>query len=334
MGPAVRTDTLSKVYIKRRALREMVLHPLAPAERVAALRDVSLEVQRGEIFGLLGPNGAGKTTLLKILACLVLPTRGQALVDGANVGEADRQVKRSIGFVTSDERSFYWRLTGRENLEFFARLYGLGGRSGHRRTRDLLREMDLDEVADRQFMSYSSGMKQRMSIARALLHDPPILCLDEPTRSLDPIAAKHLRSFVTRRLHGEAGKTILLATHNLQEAEEMCSRLVVLERGRILRQGTIAEVTAGLPGRDLYLLVVRGLDAFPEDARWSAQVERKEAAAIRFEVSVDRGGDALSDLLRTIRAGGASILGCTRREPSLQDVFDLMESGGDSGMPA
>jgi ABC-2 type transport system ATP-binding protein len=332
MPAAVRTDNLSKVYIKRRALREMALHPFASAERVTALHEVSLEVQQGEIFGLLGPNGAGKTTLLKILACLILPTRGQALVDGANVGEHD-QVKRAIGFVTSDERSFYWRLTGRENLDFFSRLYGLGRVNGRRRTRDLIGAMELDEVADRQFMSYSSGMKQRMSIARALLHDPPILCLDEPTRSLDPIAAKHLRSFVAGRLHGESGKTILLATHNLQEAEEMCTRLAVLERGRVLRQGTIAEVTSGLPGRDLYLLAVRGLDALPGDVRWSAEVARREAGMTRFEVSVERGGDALSDLLKGILAGGGVIVGCTRREPSLQDVFDMMESIGGPGEP-
>ena len=293
MPAAVRTDNLSKVFIKRRSLREMALHPFTSAERVRALEEVSLEVQRGEIFGLLGPNGAGKTTLLKILSCLVLPTRGQAVVDGASVGGSDTRVKRSIGFVTSDERSFYWRLTGRENLDFFGRLYGLGRTDGRRRTAELIGAMELGEVADRQFMSYSSGMKQRMSIARALLHDPPILCLDEPTRSLDPIAAKHLRSFVAGRLHDDAGKTIILATHNLQEAEEMCSRLVVLERGRVLRQGTISEVTAGLPGRDLYLLVVRGVAAIPADSRWSAAVERRESGAMRFEVSVDRGGEML-----------------------------------------
>lgn len=334
MPAAVRTDSLSKVYIKRRSLREMALRPFAAAERVAALRDVSLEVQPGEIFGLLGPNGAGKTTLLKIFSCLVLPSEGRALVDGANVGHEDQRVKRSIGFVTSDERSFYWRLTGRENLDFFGRLYGLGKADGRRRTNELIEAMELGEVADRQFMSYSSGMKQRMSIARALLHDPPILCLDEPTRSLDPLAAKRLRSFVAGRLHGEAGKTIILATHNLQEAEEMCSRLVVLERGRILRQGTIAEVTTGLPGRDLYLLVVRGLEAIPADIRWTAEIERREAGAIRFEVSVERGGEALSDLLRAVLDGGASVVGCTRREPSLQDVFDLMDSADGPGEPA
>jgi ABC-2 type transport system ATP-binding protein len=331
MPAAVRTDNLSKIYIKRRSLREMAFHPFARAERITGLQDVSLEVQQGEIFGLLGPNGAGKTTLLKILACLVLPTRGRAFVDGVSVAEDDRQVKSSMGFVTSDERSFYWRLTGRENLEFFGRLFGLDGAMSRRRASDLIGAMELEEVADRQFMSYSSGMKQRMAIARALLHDPPILCLDEPTRSLDPMAAKHLRSFVTGRLNGEGGKTIILATHNLQEAEEMCSRLVILERGRVLRQGTIAEVTSGLPGRDMYLIAVRGLDALPEDARWSGEATRREADTTWFEVSVDRGGDALSELLKGILAGGGTITACTRREPSLQDVFELMESMRESG---
>jgi ABC-2 type transport system ATP-binding protein len=331
MPAAVRTENLTKVYLKRRSLREMAQRPFGRAERVTALEEVNLEVRRGEIFGLLGPNGAGKTTLLKILACLVLPTRGLACVEGQSVGEDDRSVKRAIGFVTSDERSFYWRLTGRENLEFFGRLYGLAGRNGGGRVGELIAAMELDEVADRQFMGYSSGMKQRMAIARALLHDPPILCLDEPTRSLDPIAAKHLRAFVARRLRGEAGKTILLATHNLLEAEEMCGRLAVLDRGRVLRQGTVAEVTSGLPGRDHYMVAVRGLDTLPGDRRWSAEAASREAGTARFEVSLERGGDALSDLLRAILAQGGTVVDCARREPSLQDVFDQMETVRGAG---
>src|SRR3989454_8340884 len=131
--------------------------------------------------------------------------------------------------------------------------------------------MEMASLADRQFMGYSTGMKQRLAIARALLHDPPVLCLDEPTRSLDPIAAKHLRRFVIERLNRERGKTVLLATHNLQEAEEMCGRLVVLDRGRVLRQGSLAEITTGLPGRDHYILTVRGLDAPPSDPRRSEE---------------------------------------------------------------
>src|SRR5262245_41909934 len=161
---AIRTVRLGKTYIKRRSLREMALRPFARAERVEGLVDVDLEVPRGTIFGLLGPNGAGKTTLLKILACLILPTRGAAEVEGRSVAGEEDRVRRSIGFVTADERSFYWRLSGEENLTFFARLYGLDADAARRRARRLLSDMELEEVADRQFMSYSSGMKQRLAI--------------------------------------------------------------------------------------------------------------------------------------------------------------------------
>ncbi len=326
MAAAVRTEQLSKVYVKRRSLREMALRPFARAERVTGLDEVSLEVQPGEIFGLLGPNGAGKTTLLKILACLILPTSGRALVQEAVVGRDDARVKRSIGFVTSDERSFYWRLTGIENLRFFGRLYGLDHEGARRRTAELIDAMELGEVARRPFMGYSSGMKQRMAIARALLHDPPVLCLDEPTRSLDPIAAKHMRRFVLQHLNGDKGKTILLATHNLQEAEELCGRLAILNRGRVLRQGTIDTITAGASGRENYVLKVRGIEALPADPRWSGNLTRENGTTARIDASIDRGGEALSDLLRAVLAARGTIVSCSRRDPELQDIFDQLES--------
>ena len=325
MPVAVLAENLGKVYVKRRSLREVALHPFRRTEHVTALQDISLETREGEIYGLLGPNGAGKTTFLKILAGLVLPSAGRALVGGVDVARDDRAVKRSIGFVTSDERSFYWRLTGRENLDFFARLYGLRSAAARRASADLLKVMDMESIADRSFMSYSTGMKQRLAIARALLHDPPILCLDEPTRSLDPIAAKHLRRFVVDRLNRERGKTVLLATHNLLEAEEMCGRLVVLDRGRVLRQGSVAGITTGLPGRDHYVLTVRGLDAPPSDPRWLCALERHEDGILRVSAEVDRDGRAFSDLLRAILETRAVILSCARREPSLQEIFDLMD---------
>src|SRR6267143_4372865 len=324
MSVAILAESLTKVYVKRRSLLELALRPLRRAERVTALAGLSLETRAGEIFGLLGPNGAGKTTFLKVLAGLVLPTEGRAFVNGVDVARDDRAVKRSIGFVTSDERSFYWRLTGRENLDFFARLYGLDAAGARRASADLLKEMDMGSVADRQFLTYSSGMKQRLAIARALLHDPPVLCLDEPTRSLDPIAAKHLRRFVIERLNRERGKTILLATHNLQEAEEMCGRLVVLDRGRVLRQGSVAEITAGLPGKDRYVLIVSGLVSPPADPRWTLEVERRDGAVVRMSAAVDRDGRAFSDLLRALLEGRGTIVSCARREPSLQEVFDMM----------
>jgi len=329
MSVAVLAENLTKVYVKRRSLREMALHPFRRAERVTALQDISLETRTGEIYGLLGPNGAGKTTFLKILAGLVLPSAGRAVVGGVDVARDDRAVKRSIGFVTSDERSFYWRLTGRENLDFFARLYGLLSAEARRVSADLLKVMDMESIADRSFMSYSTGMKQRLAIARALLHDPPILCLDEPTRSLDPIAAKHLRRFVVDRLNRERGKTVLLATHNLQEAEEMCGRIVVLDRGRVLRQGSVTGITTGLPGRDHYILTVRGLDTPPSDPRWRCALERHEDGILRLSAEVDRDGRAFSDLLRALLETRAVILSCARREPSLQEIFDLMDQDAE-----
>jgi ABC-2 type transport system ATP-binding protein len=329
---AIRADNLTKIYVKRRSLREMARAPWGRAERVTALREVSFEARAGEIYGLIGPNGAGKTTLLKILACLVLPTEGSAHVRGADVIRDDGAVRRSIGFATSDERSFYWRLTGRENLEFFARLYELDASTARRRTAELIKEVDLGEVADQQFMSISTGMKQRLAIARALLHDPPVLCLDEPTRSLDPIAAKHLRSFVSHRLKREQGKAVLLATHNLQEAEEMCDRVAILDRGRILRQGSVNEITSGLPGREHYVLNVADLSEPPRDPRWSLEIEKRDGNLTRIRAEVDRGGTAFSDLLRRMLDGKATILSCSRREPGLQEVFDLIEpaSGGEA----
>jgi ABC-2 type transport system ATP-binding protein len=324
---AIRTERLAKIYVKRRSLREMVIAPFARAETVEGLVDVDLEVRRGEVFGLLGPNGAGKTTLLKILACLILPTRGAATVEGLSVAGEESRVKQAIGFVTADERSFYWRLSGEENLTFFARLYGLDAGAARARARHLLHAMELEEVAARQFMSFSSGMKQRLAICRALLHDPPILCLDEPTRSLDPLAAKHLRRFILDRLHAESGKTIILATHNLQEAEEMCTRLAILSRGRVVRQGRLEEITAGLPGRDQYLLSVTGVSPPPADPRWTIEFGMPEDGLTRLTASVDRGGAALSDLLRALLAGGGTIVTCSRRESGLQEIFDRLDDG-------
>ena len=331
MPAAILTESVTKIYLKRRSLRDMLAHPLTRADRVPGLRDVSLSVAEGEIFGLLGPNGAGKTTLLKILAGLVLPTSGRALVRQVDVAVDDTTVKRSIGFVTADERSFYWRLTGRENLRFFARLYDLPPDRADDRCDELIAAVDLGSEADRQFMSYSSGMKQRLAIARGLLQDPPILCLDEPTRSLDPIAAKHVRQLVSGRLNRRQGKTILLATHNLQEAEEMCDRLAILDRGRVLRQGTLAEVTAGLPGRDHYLISVDRPGSLPEDPRWAITVEPGAAGPPRLSVAVDRGGAALSDLLRALLDARVGILACSRRDPGLQEIFDLMDGSRDGG---
>jgi ABC-2 type transport system ATP-binding protein len=214
---------------------------------VEALRGVDLEVRAGEIVGLLGANGSGKSTLLKILATVVLPDAGRATVGGMDLTREPGEVRRRVGFASADERSFYWRLTGRENLAFFAAFQALATREAAARIARLGDELGLDAL-DRRYGEYSTGMRHRLAIARALLHEPRILLLDEPTRSLDPLAADALRGILRRTLAGERGCAILLATHDLQEAQGLCDRIAVLHRGERAAFGTPADLLRGGEG--------------------------------------------------------------------------------------
>ncbi len=319
MEPAVVGTGLEKTFVKKRTVPELVRHPFRRAERVSALRGVDLEVRAGEIFGLLGPNGAGKTTLLKILSCLVLPDAGVARVGGEDV-RAEHRVKPKIGLVHSDERSFYWRLSGRENLRFFATLYDLPPALAERRIEALLGKVEMAEVGDRRFADYSSGMKQRLAIARALLHDPPILFMDEPTRSLDPASSLALRTFIGEELRRRDGKTILIATHNLREAEALCDRLAILVKGRIRQVGTVREVRRwGLDERHLRVEV----DAWPGAVPGPFRVVQDlpiDGSARRLVLAMDEGA-ALNDVLAALLAARVSLRSCDRVEPDLEDAF-------------
>lgn len=207
-----------------------------------ALDGLSLEVKRGEVFGLLGPNGAGKTTLLKILCTLLLPTEGLALVNGHDVVRAPQRVRRAVGYCLESERSFYYRLTGLQNLAFFATLNNLDSRKAAARITEVLEIVGLNGVAATPFMTYSKGMQQKLGLARALLTDPAVLLLDEPTKSLDPGAATEFRRFLRGTLAERLSKTILLVTHSLEEARECCDQGAVMNQGKIGFQGTWPEV--------------------------------------------------------------------------------------------
>lgn len=203
---------------------------------VAALAGVDLKVQPGEIAALLGPNGAGKSTLLRILATLVLPDEGTAVVAGHDVTRAPQEVRRAIGTALGDERSWHWRLTGRHNLEFFAALYGLTRRQAKLRANALLAEVGLTDAADRCFGGYSSGMKSRLSLARALIMSPRILILDEPTRALDPGAAAEFRRTLVE-LVSEHQAAVIMATHDVHEAAVVATEVLIVKNGVIrLRQ--------------------------------------------------------------------------------------------------
>jgi ABC-2 type transport system ATP-binding protein len=188
---------------------------------IVALDGVDLQVARAEIVGVMGPNGAGKSTLLRILAGLIEPSGGKAQVDG------------SVAFVVADERSFSWRLSGRHNLEFFASLYGYTGGDARDRVAEALARASLTDDADRPYREYSTGMRQRLALARGLLADADVFLLDEPTRGVDPEAAHVLRKFVRDELVGKSGRTVLLATHDLHEARELAARVAILRAGRI-----------------------------------------------------------------------------------------------------
>ena len=210
-----------------------------------ALDNISLTIEQGEVVALLGPNGAGKSTLLRILGTTVVPEQGSVLVAGLDAQADPPGVRRRIGVALGDERSWYWRLSGRRNLEFFAVLAGFSRAAARRRADDLLTEVGLAEAADRRFDGYSSGMKARLSLARALLAEPPVLLLDEPTRTLDPIAAADFRQLALQ-LAGERGRTMLFATHDLHEAAAVATRVVVLARGLIALESSERLDAAGL----------------------------------------------------------------------------------------
>jgi ABC-2 type transport system ATP-binding protein len=240
-APAVRVRGLVKRFPTRRSVSEIVRAPFA-RPRQDVLRGVSLDVGRGEFFGLLGPNGAGKTTLFKILATLVLADEGEVSVEGIDPGRDPDRVKTLLTPVIADERSLYWRLSGRENLRLYAALYGLSGGEREAAADRLLDAVGLTDAGSRMAGTYSSGMKQRLLIARALLSRPRVLLLDEPTRSLDPVGARAFRRFLRAELVENQGCTVLLATHDADEAFELCDRLAVLDRGRIVAAGTARDL--------------------------------------------------------------------------------------------
>ena len=221
------------------------------AERRAALEDVSLTVKTGECFGLLGLNGAGKTTLLKIISTLVEPDSGSIDVLGFDIVRNAADVRQRIGICSSDERAYYMRLSAWDNMQFFGKLQGIGRKKLSARITELAEWLGLGDRIHSRVRSYSTGMKQRLALLRAMLSDPPILLLDEPTKALDPIAAVTFRQTVRERLIVGEKKTVLLATNQLDEAWSMCDRMAILHEHRVSAVGTPLEIEAKAPAGTL-----------------------------------------------------------------------------------
>ncbi|HSL54584.1 MAG TPA: ABC transporter ATP-binding protein [Pyrinomonadaceae bacterium] len=301
---AISIRNLSKTYpVPFRRLRAFFRRPVK--DPVEALRDVSFDVETGEIFGLIGRNGAGKTTLTKIVATLVQPTTGTVAVHGHDSVRDDEHVRRQVGLATAEERSFYWRLTSEQNLMFFARLHGLSDRVARQRIKDLFAKLELDEVARRRFGEMSTGNKQRLAVARAMLATPPVLLLDEPTRSLDPLAAARMRDLIRSLAEQDPPVTILLTSHNLAEVETLCARVAIISRGRI-----------------------RAIDT-PRNLR--ELTSASEIVHITFgdgeKVSFTRqhNDNVLDEKIRAFQAGGKRIVDIETERATLLDVLERYE---------
>jgi len=329
----IEVGELCAEYVVPRSLADALGR--VPRRVVRSLDAVTLRIEAGEVFGLVGINGAGKTTLIKILSTMLLPSAGWARVGGLDVCRHPDRVRRMIGFVSSNERSFYWRLTARQNLQFFAVLNRVP-RAGLDDWIDaLLAEVGLADVADRRFDGFSTGMRQRLAFARALLGRPAILYMDEPTKGLDPVSSCALIATLREKIMARWNPTVLITSHQLSELETLCSRVAILHRGRLVRCGTLAQLQDSVSIRSCYRLVFAGL---PEGvgARLAALPGAVALAA------VERGGLPHHELLLEARAGvlpeavglavrgGAALVDCKDEPVSLcaifQDVTALAES--------
>jgi ABC-2 type transport system ATP-binding protein len=236
-------DGVGMRYPRLRGFMRVVVRTATDVE-VVALRGVDLKVSRGEVVGLVGPNGAGKTTLLKIVSTLLQPTSGSVLVDGHDTRHDAQAVRDRIGLVLADDRALYWRLTGRENLEFFGVMHGLTHRDAKARSGVLLDQVGLAS-RDKLVFGYSSGMRARLSLARALLTRPPLLLLDEPTRALDPVASAAVGEML--RMAAADGVAVFLSSHRLDEVENACDRIVIMTDGAVRFDGAVSELSGDGP---------------------------------------------------------------------------------------
>jgi ABC-2 type transport system ATP-binding protein len=306
---------------------------------VVALQGVDLAVAPGEFFGLLGPNGAGKTTLIKILTTLLLPSAGTAHIFGFDVVRQTKQIRRIMNMVAGGEQSGYGILTVREQLWMFSQFYGLPSKDGWRRVDELIAAVGLDEQREQRVSTLSTGQRQKMNFARGLLNDPWIFFLDEPTLGLDVGAARSVRELVLAWKAAVPGRTVLLTTHYMAEADELCDRIAIVDRGRILALGTPTELKQRVQRESVFRLELDRLDAGTAALRRLPGVVNAVVAAAQddgherqtVEVNLTLADDgALGGVVGALAGIGSHILALRKSEPSLEDVFvELVGRGFD-----
>ncbi len=278
-------------------------------------------IQNGEIFVLLGPNGAGKTTLLKTISTLILPTYGDAWVNNYNIKKDEYKVRRSIGLSTGFERSFYYRLNGYQNLEFFGTLYGIKSKDLKERINFLLNLFNLEDAKDLKYMKYSTGMKKKLSLARALLHDPDVYIFDEPTSSIDPISANEIRDIILSLKN--KNKTIILSTHDMHEAELLADRIGILNKGNMLAVDKKENLKRVLNKEIIKVKVDKAIsedlisqDGIKEKINLFRRIKDNE-----FEIEVENSAEVLDQLIEKLKSQDRKILTINVETPSIEEVF-------------
>ena len=323
--PAVETRDLIKIFERgRRTIWQRLRREPDKRDRFRAVDGINLVVEPGEIFGLLGPNGAGKTTTMKMLATLLIPTSGTIRVLGTDPLERPREVRARLGAMLSGERSLYWKLTGRENLEYFAALYHVPPAETKTRIANVLAAVKLADRAEDYVERYSTGMRQRLALARALLPDPPLVILDEPTVGLDPQSSRDLRDRV-RDLRAQ-GRTVLLTTHYMEEADQLCDRIAIIDHGRIvaldspaalkrtIRAGEVVHLELGVDGDDAGILERLGR------AATVARSERRNGT-LTVTAHCASARDFVPAAFDAARSAGATIHHVEVVPVTLEDVF-------------
>ena len=316
--PAVQTVDLRREFRTRGI-------GIGAGKTIVALDRVSLAISQGEIFGLLGRNGAGKTTLIKILTTLLAPTSGQAFVNGLDVTRHVIPVRRRIAMVSGGEQSGYGILTVREQLWMFAQFYGVPSRVAHKRIDELLEAVDLADQANQKIYALSTGMRQRINLCRALVSDPEILFLDEPTVGLDVEAARVVRNYVRSWMQQNPRRTVLLTTHYMFEADELCHRVAVINHGQIVAQGTTNDLKRDLQEHARFQLeLAEWAPAFVERLRATEGVIDAQAEAhkgrVELRLSLSR-EELIAPAMATLNEVGGRVLTLRRIEPTLEEAF-------------
>jgi ABC-2 type transport system ATP-binding protein len=297
---------------------------------VTALDDVTINVEKGELFGLLGPNGAGKTTLIKIFTTLLLPTSGQASVYGYDVTRDEHDIRPIMNMVSGGEYSGYGLLTVEENLWMFSQFYGIPGRVAKKRITDLMNRLGIGDMANRKIRTLSTGERQRVNIIRAFMTDPLVVFLDEPTLGLDVETSRLIRRFIREWLSQDAERTVLLTTHYMMEADQLCDRIAIINEGKIVALDTPSQLKRMIKGE-----ILLKMEIYPEiPLEWLSTLEgitgyssREKGGTMDLRIMIED-ESAVGNVLSTINTQGGRIDYLYKEEPTLEDVFVKLTGRG------